>query len=78
MICKKTTRLMHQNGLKLVHRRKYKPKKTKSDLSKLGYSPNIIDQDFKASGPNEKWGCDISQLLIKIISLEQNLNVKSI
>lgn len=52
-------RLMRLDGLKSVHRRKYRPQTTDSK-HQHAVSPNIICQDFTAKQPNQKWGCDIS------------------
>lgn len=54
-------RLMRLDGLKSVHRRKFRPQTTDS---KHGHavSPNVIHQDFTAKAPNQKWGCDISYI----------------
>lgn len=60
----RVARLMAQNGLKSVHRTKYKPQTTKSN-HKHNVSPNVIEQDFKAARPNQKWGCDISYIETK-------------
>ncbi|OVE81392.1 hypothetical protein BVY03_04000 [bacterium K02(2017)] len=57
----RVARLMSKNGLKSVHRAKYKPQTTKSD-HKYNVSPNIIAQDFEATCSNQKWGCDISYI----------------
>jgi len=52
-------RLMRLDGLKSVHRRKYRPQTTDSKHGQA-ISPNIICQDFTAKSSNQKWGCDIS------------------
>src|ERR1700730_10010950 len=49
---------MHENGLKAREERRFK-RTTDSDHA-WPIAPNIIDQDFTAMGPNEKWGVDIS------------------
>lgn len=54
-------RLMRQEGLKSVHRTKYRPQTTQSNHG-LAIAPNVINQEFKASRTNEKWGCDISYI----------------
>ena len=55
---RQTARLMHENGLKVRQKRRFK-RTTDSDHA-WPIAPNIIDQDFTATGPNEKWGVDIS------------------
>jgi putative transposase len=55
---RRTARLMHENGLKARRKRRFK-RTTDSDHA-WPVAPNIIDQDFTATGPNEKWGVDIS------------------
>ena len=55
---RRTARLMHENGLKARQKRRFK-RTTDSDHA-WPIAPNIIDQDFTATGPNEKWGVDIS------------------
>ncbi len=50
--------LMRDNGLKTLQKRRFK-KTTDSD-HKGPVAANVLDQDFAAAGPNEKWGVDIS------------------
>src|ERR1700681_4339041 len=50
---RRTARLMHENGLKARQKRPFK-RTTDSDHA-WPIAPNI-DQDFTATGPNEKWG----------------------
>lgn len=63
VICSKNrvARLMRSIGLKSVHRTKYKPQTTQSDHSEQ-ISPNVVNQDFTALKPNQKWGCDITYI----------------
>lgn len=51
-------RLMRDNGMKALQKRRYK-KTTHSDHVGL-VAPNVLDQDFSADTPNQKWGADIS------------------
>ncbi|GAB3447537.1 hypothetical protein GCM10027396_19490 [Insolitispirillum peregrinum] len=51
-------RLMRDNGLNALQKRRFK-KTTDSD-HKGPITPNILDQDFTATGPNQKWDVDIS------------------
>src|ERR1019366_512908 len=55
---RRTARLMRENGLKARQKRRFK-RTTDSDHA-WPIAPNIIDQDFTATGPNEKWGVDIT------------------
>ena len=48
-------------GLYAVTKKKYKTGK-KSDAS--NYAPNILQQDFTASYPNQKWVSDITEMKI--------------
>lgn len=57
----RVARLMQQEGLRSVHRQKWRPCTTDSKHD-MAISPNVISQDFTAKGPNEKWGCDISYI----------------
>lgn len=57
----RVARLMRSIGLKSVHRTKYKPQTTQSNHSER-ISPNVVDQDFTALRPNQKWGCDITYI----------------
>jgi len=54
----RVARLMRENGLKALQKRRYK-KTTDSDHGGP-VAPNLLDQDFAAAAPNEKWGVDIS------------------
>jgi putative transposase len=55
-------RLMRQNGLKALQKRRYK--KTTDSQHGEPIAPNLLDQDFAATGPNQKWGTDISLYLV--------------
>ena len=54
----RVARIMQENGLKARQKTRFK-KTTDSDHGGL-VAPNLLDQDFSAEGPNEKWGVDIS------------------
>lgn len=54
-------RLMKDNEITSVHRRKYRVQTTDSNHSNP-ISDNIIDQDFSATAPNQKWGSDITYI----------------
>jgi putative transposase len=51
---------MRENGLQALQRRRFK--RTTDSEHAWPIAPNVIDQDFTATGPNEKWGVDISYL----------------
>lgn len=51
-------RLMRQNGTQVIRSRKFK-RTTDSDHA-FNIAPNLLQQDFTASGPNQKWAGDIT------------------
>ncbi|WP_341864142.1 IS3 family transposase [Gymnodinialimonas sp. 57CJ19] len=51
-------RLMRQNGISVVRTRKYKV--TTDSNHKFNIAPNLLDRDFNADAPNQKWAGDIS------------------
>ena len=51
-------RLMRQNGIKVIRTRAYKI--TTDSHHAFTLSPNLLDQDFSADAPNQKWAGDIS------------------
>ena len=53
-------RLMRQNGISVVRTRKHKVT-TDSD-HKFNIAPNLLDRDFMANAPNQKWAGDISYI----------------
>lgn len=55
---RRTARLMRENGLHARQKRRFK--RTTDSQHAFPVAPNIIDQDFVATGPNQKWGVDIS------------------
>ena len=54
---------MREAGLQA--RRKLRFKRTTDSLHSFPVAPNLLAQDFAASGPNEKWGADISYVWTK-------------
>lgn len=56
----RVARLMRDNGLKALMKRRYK--KTTDSTHGGPVAPNLLDQDFSAEGPNQKWGVDISYI----------------
>lgn len=55
---RRTARLMRENGL--VARQKRRFKRTTDSEHAWPVAPNLIEQDFTAIRPDEKWGADIS------------------
>ena len=51
-------RLMRQNGIAVVRTRKHKA--TTDSNHKFNIAPNLLDRDFNADAPNQKWPGDIS------------------
>lgn len=56
----RVARLMRQNGLRALQKRRYK--KTTDSQHGGPVAPNLLDQDFAATGPDQKWGVDISYI----------------
>jgi putative transposase len=57
---RRTARLMRENGL--VARQKRRFKRTTDSHHSWPIAANIIDQNFAASMPDEKWGADITYI----------------
>ncbi|MFC0193626.1 IS3 family transposase [Aureimonas pseudogalii] len=55
---RRVARLMRENGMKARQKRRFK--RTTDSLHAFPVAPNLLDQDFTATGPNRKWGADIS------------------
>jgi transposase InsO family protein len=53
-------RLMRQNGFRVVRTRKYKA--TTNSNHRFNIAPNLLDRDFTAPAPNQKWAGDISYI----------------
>ncbi len=53
-------RLMGENGIKIIRTQKYKA--TTDSNHTFNIAPNLLDQDFSATGPNQKWAGDISYI----------------
>lgn len=53
-------RLMRQNGIRIIRSRKFK-RTTDSDHA-FNIAPNLLQQDFSASAPNQKWAGDITYI----------------
>jgi putative transposase len=57
---RRTARLMRENGLRAQQRRRFK--RTTDSHHNWPIAPNLLDQDFVATRPDEKWGADISYI----------------
>src|SRR5215210_9075832 len=57
---RRTARLMRDNGLRARQKRRFK--RTTDSHHAWPLAPNLLDQDFAAAGPDEKWGADISYI----------------
>jgi putative transposase len=53
-------RLMRQNGIEAVRTRKYKV--TTDSNHSFAIAPNLLDRDFSATAPNQKWAGDITYI----------------
>jgi len=53
-------RLMRENDIKIIRTQKYKA--TTDSNHTFNIAPNLLDQDFYADGPNQKWAGDISYI----------------
>jgi putative transposase len=60
---RRTARLMRENGLRARQKRRFK--RTTDSHHAWPVAPNLLDQDFTAAGPDEKWGADISYIWTK-------------
>jgi putative transposase len=56
----RVARLMRENGLKALQKRRYK--KTTDSSHNGPVAANLLDQDFSCDGPDQKWGADISYI----------------
>jgi len=55
---RRIARLMRDNGLKARQKRRFK--RTTDSHHASPVAPNLLEQDFTATGPDKKWGADIS------------------
>jgi transposase InsO family protein len=55
---RRTARLMREHGLNARQKRRFK--RTTDSHHAFPIAPNLIDQDFSAERPNQKWAADIS------------------
>lgn len=54
-------RLMRENGIQAIRSRK-KRYQRQGLAPSFGYAPNLLEQDFTAERPNEKWVVDLSYI----------------
>jgi transposase InsO family protein len=57
---RRIARLMRENGLRARQPRRFR--RTTDSLHAFPVAPNLLDQDFAAAGPDEKWGADLSYI----------------
>jgi putative transposase len=57
---RRTARLMRENGLRARQPRRFR--RTTDSLHTFPVAPNLLDQDFSAQRPDEKWGADLSYI----------------
>jgi transposase InsO family protein len=51
---------MRENDIEIIRTQKYKA--TTDSNHTFNIAPNLLDQDFSADGPNQKWAGDISYI----------------
>jgi putative transposase len=59
---KRVARLMREEGIKGVMPKRFKVTTTRDPRDPV--APNLLDRDFTASGPNQRWVGDTSEFLI--------------
>jgi len=57
----RVARLMRQNGIRSIHKIRYRPQTTQSQHG-FPVAANIVNQDFSVTRENQKWGCDITYI----------------
>lgn len=57
---RRIARLIRENGMHARQKRRFK--RTTDSHHAFSIAPNFIAQDFAATGPNQKWGADISYI----------------
>ena len=55
------SRIMQECGIRAKYVRKYRPTTTQS-VHAHAPSPDLLERDFTADGPNKKWLCDITYI----------------
>lgn len=56
----RVARLMRENGIRARRRRRFRPA-SQVCVGRLA-SPHLLERDFSATGPNQKWGSDITYI----------------
>ncbi len=56
----RVARLMRENGIRAKQERKFKA--TTDSKHSHPVAPNLLDRDFEASAPNQKWAVDITYI----------------
>lgn len=54
----RVARLMNENGIRAKHKRRYQA--TTDSKHNLPVAPNLLDQNFEASAPDQTWATDIT------------------
>jgi putative transposase len=57
---RRTARLMRETGLKARQKRRFK--RTTDSHHAFPIAPNLLEQDFSAARPNQKWAADLSDV----------------
>lgn len=57
----RVARLMHKEGIKSVHSKRFRAQMTDSN-HQFPVADNLLEQDFEATRPNEKWVGDITYI----------------
>jgi len=61
-VCENTVaRYMREAGVWVQPQRRFVPRTTDSDHAHP-IAPNVLERDFEASGPNQKWACDLTYI----------------
>ena len=55
------SRIMQERGIRAKYARKWRPTTTQSSHA-LAPSPDLLERNFTADGPNKKWLCDITYI----------------
>ncbi len=61
-VCENTVaRYMRESGIGVKPRRRFVPQTTDSDHD-CPIAPNLLNQDFSAAAPDQKWACDLTYI----------------
>ncbi|WP_411824811.1 IS3 family transposase [Leptospira sp. 'Mane'] len=58
----RVARIMKNNGIRSIIMKKFKAPKTTDSKHNLGYSPNLLNQQFHVKKPNEVWVSDLTYI----------------